>query len=228
MAVQENTTLKGEYADKVRADLADNSAEQERIRTELATLQEQLTTLEADHTLLASVSAALGDATATVPAPRRGRKPAATAPAKKAPTKKTPAKKGPTAAKPTVKKATAKQASPAKKTEAKKAPAKKSPAVKAPAVKASADKGPALTELIHAHLSAESEPRTAREIAKVLADSHPGRNVNDNLVRTTTERLVARSRVERVKQGSTVYYTAKADAPAAASEPAQKATAAAS
>ena len=53
------------------------------------------------------------------------------------------------------------------------------------AAKASADKGPALTELIHAHLTGQSEPRTAQEITKVLAEAHPGRNVNVNLVRTT-------------------------------------------
>ena len=207
---EENTTLKGEYADKVRADLADNSAEQERIRAELEALQAQLTALETDHALLASVNAALGGTAAGVPAPRRGRKPAATT-----------GKKAPAGSKSTAKKTATKQTAPAKKAETKKTTVKKTPAVKK-----TGDKGPALTELIHAHLSPQSEPRTAREIAKVLSDAHPGRNINDNLVRTTTERLVARSRAERVKQGSTVYYTANADAATTAAT--QKATAAAS
>ncbi|MFI6085176.1 hypothetical protein ACIBBB_30125 [Streptomyces sp. NPDC051217] len=65
-----------------------------------------------------------------------------------------------------------------------------------------------LTELIHEYLKEQSEPRTAAEIAKALTAVHPNRNINDNLVRTTTERLVARSRVERSKQGATVHYTA--------------------
>jgi hypothetical protein len=222
MTVQENTTLKTAYAGKVAADLAENTAEQDRIRAEIETLQAQLATLETDHALLESVSAALGDPTGAVPAPRRA-------------TKKTAA-----VAKKSAAKKTADAVAPAKKAGAKKELAKKATTVAAKktastmggakAANTGADKGPALIELIHAHLSSQSEPRTAREIAKALADANPGRNVNDNLVRTTTERLVARSRVDRVKQGSTVYYTAiKADAaPAAASEPAEKATAAAS
>ncbi|MEW2086670.1 hypothetical protein [Streptomyces sp. NPDC005283] len=219
MAVQENTTLKAAYADKVAADLAENTAGQDRIRAEIETLQAQLTTLETDHTLLKSVSAALGDPTGGVPAPRRAaRKTAAVA-------KKAAAEKTADAAAP--KKAGAKKEA-AKKTTT--VAAKKTAATtdKAKAANTGADKGPALTELIHAHLSSQSEPVTAREIAKALADANPGRNVNDNLVRTTSERLVARGRADRIKQGSTVYYTAKADAAPAASEPAEKATAAAS
>ncbi|WP_405891442.1 hypothetical protein OG427_39215 [Streptomyces sp. NBC_00133] len=219
MTAQENTTLKAAYAGKVAADLAENTAEQDRIRAEIETLQTQLATLETDHALLESVSAALGDTTGAVPAPRRATK-------KTAAVAKKPAAKKPADA-----------VAPAKKTGAKKetkkattVAAKKTAATTGGAKEANtgADKGPALTELIHAHLSSQSEPRTAREIAKALADANPGRNVNDNLVRTTTERLVARSRVDRVKQGSTVYYTAKADAAPAVSGPAEKATVAAS
>ncbi|WP_443069003.1 hypothetical protein [Streptomyces sp. NBC_01278] len=73
---------------------------------------------------------------------------------------------------------------------------------------ASKEKQVPLTELIHRHLSGQAEPKTAREIAQVLKVAHPDRSVSDNLVRTTTERLVARSLAERVKQGATVYYTA--------------------
>ncbi|MET7622365.1 hypothetical protein [Streptomyces sp. NPDC005408] len=221
MTAQENTTLKTAYADKVAADLAENTADQDRIRAEIETLQAQLATLETDHALLESVSAALGDTTgAAVPAPRSA-------------TRKTP----PAATKPAAKR-TADAVAPAKKTGAKKEATTKATRVAAKktaantggakTAKTGADTGPALTELIHAHLSGQSEPRTAREIAKAVADANPGRNVNDNLVRTTTERLVARSRVDRVKQGSTVYYTAKADAAPAASDPAEKPTAAAS
>lgn len=207
MTVQANTTLKAAYAGKVAADLAENTDEQDRIRAEIETLQAQLATLETDHALLESVSAALGDTTGAVPAPRRAAKKTADAGApKKAGAKKEAAKKRTTVV--------------AKKAAATTGGAK--------AANTGADKWPALTELIHAHLSSQSEPRTAREIAKALADENPGRNVNDNVVRTTTERLVARSRVERVKQGSTVYYTAKGDAAPAASVPAEKATAAAS
>ncbi|MFD3523125.1 hypothetical protein [Streptomyces sp. NPDC058653] len=70
------------------------------------------------------------------------------------------------------------------------------------------EKAAPLTELIHEYLKDQSEPRTAGEIAAALIAVHPHRNINDNLVRTTTERLVGRSRVERTKQGVTVHYTA--------------------
>ncbi|MFI6289115.1 hypothetical protein ACIBCM_30960 [Streptomyces sp. NPDC051018] len=251
MPQQENTDLKAEYADKVRADLERNTAEQDRIRAEIDTLQTELTTLEKDHELLRSMSAALGDATqvSAVPSPRRGRKAVGGAPAAKSPAagkpaaagkraaKKAPAKK--TAVKSTAAKATA--AKPAAEQSGAKKPVAKKPAVKKPAAKKSAvkkpadakaaastaavkagagkepaAKAPALGDLIHGHLGTQTEPRTAREIAQALTDAHPGRNISDNLVRTTTERLVARSRVERVKQGATVYYTAvRADAASA-------------
>ncbi|WP_406513684.1 hypothetical protein OG851_38065 [Streptomyces sp. NBC_00161] len=216
MTAQE-PTLKSQYAEKVTADLALNTAEQERIRKEISSLQEDLTGLEQDHELLVGMRAAIGDTATAVPAPRTGkktgasvRKPAAktatTADAKKATTKKATAVKAaakkPVAKKPVAKKPVAKQAA------AKQAPASK-------------EKPVPLTELIHRHLSGQTEPKTAREIAQALTTAYPDRNLSDNLVRTTTERLVARSLAERAKQGSTVYYTAiqhtapAAEAPAA-------------
>ncbi|MFJ5637268.1 hypothetical protein ACIQF5_32145 [Streptomyces goshikiensis] len=231
MPPQETTTLKSQYADKVTADLELNTAEQERIRDEIASLQERLTALEQDHELLIGMRAALGDTLAVVPGPRadkktptsagaKGRKTAASAttatPAKKAPNKasanKTPAKK-----------TTVKKATPAKATPAKAIPAK------ATAKKAdtSGETRAPLTGLIHQHLSAQKEPKTAGEITQALAAAHPERLLNGNLVRTTTERLVARALVERSKQGSTVYYTAvpakgtAAETPAGTEVPAQ-------
>ncbi|MFF3648286.1 hypothetical protein ACFYXV_06465 [Streptomyces sp. NPDC002181] len=101
-------------------------------------------------------------------------------------------------------------AGPAKATKAVKAvkavKAAKEPAKAKPV--AAKEKQVPLAELIHRHLSGQAEPKTAREIAQALKSADPARNVSDNLVRTTTERLVARSLVERVKQGATVYYTA--------------------
>ncbi|OKI37013.1 hypothetical protein A6A28_33175 [Streptomyces sp. CB03578] len=232
MPPQETTTLKSQYADKVTADLELNTAEQERIREEIASLQERLTGLEQDHELLIGMRTALGDTLAVVPGPRadkktptsagaKGRKTAASA------TSTTAAKKAPNKAsanKPAAKKATAKKATPAKATPAKATPAKATPAKATPAkatpaktipAKATAEKADTsgetrapLTGLIHQHLSAQKEPKTAGEITQALAAAHPERLLNGNLVRTTTERLVARALVERSKQGSTVYYTA--------------------
>lgn len=88
------------------------------------------------------------------------------------------------------------------------------------------EKGPALTDLIHGHLSRRTEPHTAAEIAKALDKAHPDRKISDNTVRTSTERLVARGKVERAKQGATVYYTAiTPEAPNAKSAEPEKATA---
>ncbi|OKI52969.1 hypothetical protein [Streptomyces sp. MJM1172] len=247
MPPQETTTLKSQYADKVTADLELNTAEQERIRDEIASLQERLTALEQDQELLIGMRAALGDTLAVVPGPRadkktptsasaKGRKTAASATtataAKKAPDKASADK--PAAKKATVKKATPAKATPAKATPAKATPAKATPAKATPAkatpakatpakatpakgipAKATAEKADTsgetrapLTGLIHQHLSAQKEPKTAGEITQALAAAHPERLLNGNLVRTTTERLVARALVERSKQGSTVYYTA--------------------
>ncbi|MFK0216622.1 hypothetical protein ACIQWN_00360 [Streptomyces vinaceus] len=244
MSAREIPTLKSQYAEKVAADLDLNTGEQERIRQEIASLQERLAGLEQDHALLVGMRAALGDVVTPVPAPRAGRKtaPAAAvtaAPAKRTPAKGTPAKKETagkptvkkeTAGKPTVKKATVKKAA-AKPAAAKptaaggKATAAKTAAKEPAKAKAvtSKEKQVPLTELIHRHLSGQAEPRTAREIAQALKAADPDRSVSDNLVRTTTERLVARSLAERVKQGATVYYTAlprhgEADAAPAAAD----------
>ncbi|MEV6575771.1 hypothetical protein [Streptomyces sp. NPDC051577] len=257
MPTQEIPTLKSQYADKVTADLDLNTAEQDRIRGEITSLQERLAGLEQDHELLVGMRAALGNALA-VPGPRTGKKPAtaaasttstrkqtgaktsATGSAKKAtPTKTSSAPKAAkstaakstaaksTAAKSTATKSTATKDTAPKATEAKPAAAKKPVAKKA----APSDKNQVpLTELIHQHLCGLKEPKTAGEIAQALSVAHPDRSLNDNLVRTSTERLVARSLAERAKQGSTVYYTATrpeavaAEAPAATADKAVAAT----
>ncbi|GGK21216.1 hypothetical protein GCM10011583_61440 [Streptomyces camponoticapitis] len=102
-------------------------------------------------------------------------------------------------------------------------PSKSSSAKKTAGKETAGKKTAPLTELIHAYLREQSEPRTAGEIAKALTAGRPTRNINDNLVRTTTERLVARSRVERSKQGATVHYTASPqDGSASTPAPADK------
>ncbi|MFK0046254.1 hypothetical protein ACIQU4_19555 [Streptomyces sp. NPDC090741] len=218
MSVQEIPTLKSQYAEKVAADLDLNTGEQERIREEIASLQERLAGLEQDHALLVGMRAALGDIATAVPAPRTGKKAATTATATTTTAKKATAKKA-TGRKTTAVKAAAKEPAKAKAV----APKEKPAAPKEKAV-ASKEKQVPLTELIHRHLSGQAEPKTAREIAQALKTAQPDRSVSDNLVRTTTERLVARSLAERVKQGTTVYYTAlphhgeAGGAPAAAEE----------
>ncbi|MFD5513520.1 hypothetical protein ACFWIB_38080 [Streptomyces sp. NPDC127051] len=230
MSAQEIPTLKSQYAEKVASDLDLNTGEQERIREEIASLQERLAGLEQDHALLVGMRAALGDIATAVPAPRTGKKAATTTTATTTIAKTTTAKKA-TAKKATGRKTTAVKAAAKEPAKAKAAapkekaaaPKEKAAAPKEKAV-ASKEKQVPLSELIHRHLSGQAEPKTAREIAQALKTAQPDRSVSDNLVRTTTERLVARSLAERVKQGATVYYTAlphhgeAAGVPAAAEE----------
>ncbi|MFI0999465.1 hypothetical protein ACIP10_30145 [Streptomyces galbus] len=81
--MSENTTatteLASQYASQVTTDLERNVEEQARLSAEIAALQEQLTTLQHDHTVLVNLQQALGlapsapagpTATPAVPAPR--------------------------------------------------------------------------------------------------------------------------------------------------------------
>ncbi|MCY0918536.1 hypothetical protein OS965_10165 [Streptomyces sp. H27-G5] len=165
-----------------------------------------------------------------------GAKTTATGSAKKATATKTSAAPKSTTAKSTAAKSTATKAPATKSAETKaaavaaepkqsaaKPAAAKQPAAKKPVAKkaAASDKNQVpLTELIHQHLTGQTEPKTAGEISQALAIAHPDRSLNDNLVRTSTERLVARSLAERAKQGSTVYYTATRPVAVAAEAPA--------
>ncbi|MET9118395.1 BlaI/MecI/CopY family transcriptional regulator [Streptomyces longwoodensis] len=104
--MSENTTatteLASQYASQVTTDLERNVQEQARLSAEIAALQEQLTTLQHDHTVLVNLQQALGLApsapagpttTPTVPAPRK-KTAAATETPKKPQAKKTSAAAG--------------------------------------------------------------------------------------------------------------------------------------
>lgn len=149
----------------------------------------------------------------------------ATTATKTATTKATTAKSGTAKASDTKasdgKASTAKPA--ATKTAASKTPATKTAASKTAAktatATATAEKAqPTLVELIRRHLTEQSEPRSAAEVATALTQAHPDRRIQTNVVRTTLEGLVAKSNAQRVKQGSSVYYTGP-DAPEQAAPP---------
>ncbi|MFE5036910.1 hypothetical protein [Streptomyces sp. NPDC056683] len=187
------TELASQYISQVTSDLEHNTKEQERISAELAALQEQLATLQRDHTVLVSMRQALGapavvpeltDAgAAVVPAPR---KKAPSASGTRRPVKKT------SAPQPSDRKAAEKTAQ------------------------------PTLVELVHQYVAEQSEPRSAVEIAEAVRQAHSGRAVDTKVVRTTLESLVAKSRVYRSKQGSSVFYSA-ATHPGQAAVPADEA-----
>ncbi|MFF3645593.1 hypothetical protein [Streptomyces sp. NPDC002564] len=88
----ETTQVQAQYAAQVAADLDANLKERERIRSEVAALQDQLQVLESDHALLVSMQQALSSA----------------APVNGAATKATSAKKAPAATKPRAAKTDAK------------------------------------------------------------------------------------------------------------------------
>ncbi|MGW2937256.1 hypothetical protein ACWDA7_36735 [Streptomyces sp. NPDC001156] len=83
-------------------------------------------------------------------------------------------------------------------------------AAKKPASKTGASKAvlPTLVELIRSHLTEQSDPRSAADVATALDTAHPERGIKTTVVRTTLENLVAKSKAQRTKQGSSVYYTA--------------------
>ncbi|MFC9091068.1 hypothetical protein [Streptomyces sp. NPDC057072] len=217
------TGLSSQYAAQVTSDLERNVKEQERISTDIAALQQELASLQSDHSVLVNVQQALGITSApvqsaatpeatTVPAPRektsaepstgkraRAKKTDAPATDKKPAAQKTASKTAPKTAAKSAPKTAAKTAA---KTEAKTG---SKAAGKAETAKAAL---PTLVELIRRHLSEQSEPRSAAEVSTALDQAHPERGIKTTVVRTTLENLVARTQAHRTKQGSSVYYTA--------------------
>ncbi len=194
------TELASQYIAQVSGDLEANLKEQERISAEIASLQEQLVALQRDHSVLVNMRQALGveaapaepaadNQSATVPSPRR-RKAGAT------PDGKQKARKATT-------------------TRPRKKAAGKTEAKAAGATKAAQ---PTLVELIRHHLAAQKEPRSAAEVSAALSQAHPDRDIAAKVVRVTLEALVAKGQAERTKQGRSVFYTASASEPTAASD----------
>ncbi|MFD5337602.1 hypothetical protein [Streptomyces hawaiiensis] len=185
------TELASQYITQVTGDLDANVKEQERVSAEIASLQEQLASLQRDHGVLVSMQQALGitatqaesasdSAAAVVPSPRR-KKAGAAAGGKQKAQKSTAAP-----AKRAGRKAAAKTAGTAKAAE------------------------PTLVELIRRHLAEQKEPRSAAEISAALGQAHPHRDIAAKVVRVTLEGLVAKSQAERSRQGRSVFYTAPA------------------
>ncbi|MGW1878765.1 BlaI/MecI/CopY family transcriptional regulator [Streptomyces sp. NPDC001975] len=174
-----STELTSQYISQVTSDLDRNVKEQERLKEELAALQAQLTTLQQDHTVLVSVRQALGvPVSSPEPADTEG------------------------AVVPSPRKTTARATAAGRET--RKATTRGHQDQKTPATTAQ----PTLVELIHQHLTEQKEPRSAAEIAEALRQAHTERTIDTKVVRTTLENLVAKSRVDRTKQGHSVLYTA--------------------
>ncbi|MEU8973230.1 hypothetical protein AB0D11_28905 [Streptomyces monashensis] len=237
------TELTSQYVSQVSNDLDNNVKEQDRIATEISSLQGQLTALQHDHGVLVSMQQALGVTApvgvpagtdgAVVPAPRKTPSAAPVTPAApvadKAPKKTSiaqPESTKRTAKKPAAKKSPAK-ASPAKASEPKPTPAK-TPAAKVPAAKQASPQTaqPTLVELVRRHLTDQKEPRSAAEVTEALGKAHPDREIQTKVIRTTLENLVARNSAQRSKQGTSVFYTVAPAAQSAAADKAEPETAA--
>jgi hypothetical protein len=198
------TELTSQYIAQITGDLERNTKEQERIGAEVDALQEQLRTLQHDHTVLVNMQEALGSA----------------APADEAATKTALSVPHQTAAEP--KRSRPKKAAAAGAGKA----APKKPATKALSAKASKAAGkPSLVDLIRNHLKQQNEPRSAAEISSALTQAHPDRIIKTTVVRTTVEGLVAKSHAHRTKQGSSVFYTAATAPQSAEAQPQPKAVA---
>ncbi|MGC0344379.1 hypothetical protein [Streptomyces sp. SLBN-8D4] len=188
-----STELTSQYTAQVESDLERNAKEQERLGAEITALQDQLSALQHDHTVLVNIRKALGPAVAPAQSTPSPENTAVPAPRRKASAKPTTGKQG--RAKATGAKQASKTAKAAPKTATPKTPKS------------------TLVELIRGHLTKQSEPRSAAEITTTLGQAHPDRDIKTTVVRTTLEGLVAKSQAQRTKQGSSVFYTA-ADAPA--------------
>lgn len=184
------TTLKGQYATQVAADLERNEQEQERIKGEVESLQAQLTALQDDHGLLLSMQNALGGERPTTPTPVI--KPTAEAAAVKSaavPRSRRSMSSSTDTGKGKVKKA-------------------RTPAAASSGTKAAKSNKPTLRDMVTRHLAGQNEPRSVAEVTFELQAAHTDRTVKATVVRNTLENLVARGDAERSKQGGSVYYTA--------------------
>ncbi|MGW7750200.1 hypothetical protein ACWGK6_01245 [Streptomyces violaceusniger] len=203
----DNTSLKSQYAAQVAADLERNSAEHERLSSEIASLQQQLAVLEGNRTLLLSMRETLGD-DAACGAPENGgvsdpeddssaTRESAALPAKRKPRKKADATSG-------------------KRKGAESADSRPS---RKPVREAGA---PTLRELVRNDLTQHGEPRSAAEITATLTQALPERDIKPTVVRSTLESLVAKGQAHRTKQQKSVFYsTATPEADTSAAEPSE-------
>ncbi|MFG3138929.1 hypothetical protein ACGFZA_22270 [Streptomyces sp. NPDC048211] len=188
------------YAQKVTEDLAANTNEQERVRTELARLQGELLQLEESQQVLVKMQDVL--AGVGQPEPGRGKnKKKAAVPA---------ARRGTSATG---------QGKTTRRNNASKARAEKSAGKAAPAKGAVEETWVALIE---GYLAEHSGPKSAAEVSTALTEAHPQRKVQQTVVRNSLEQGVARGLLTRSKQGRSVYYTtADASSPTAPATSAQ-------
>ncbi|MFG2767676.1 hypothetical protein [Streptomyces rubiginosohelvolus] len=172
-------SVTADYAQRVAEDLSANQSEQDRVRAELARLQDELVRLEESERVLTKMQDVLGDTSKRTAKASKGRDKTAV----------------PAARRPNSKAAPGKSAAPNGRKKPRKAASAKKPA------------GPTWLELTNTYLGAQSEPRSAAEVAASLTESHPERDVQVTVVRNALEQGVAQGLLERSKQGRSVFYS---------------------
>ncbi|WP_055490889.1 hypothetical protein [Streptomyces sp. TP-A0356] len=204
------TDLTSQYTAQVTSDLEQNVKEQERISAEIAALEEHLTNLQHDHTVLVNMQRALGVASAPAESTATATSAVVPAPRKKSTSEAGTSRNGSKNASKTAARSASEKTRVKRGTAAQARPTGKTLNAGKPEGNASATKTaqPTLVELVRGHLTEQSEPRSAAEIATALGQAHPERGIKATVVRTTLEGLVARNQAQRSKQGTSVFYTA--------------------
>lgn len=181
MSESPGTELASEYSARIAQDLELNTAQQDRLATEIAALEEQLRAVRDDRVVLERLQQALT--------------PQATASAPSAPAA--------VSASGTAGSDAVEAAVPHQRTEP--APKRRAPAKAAPT-----ETRPSLVEAVQDYLAQQREPRSATDVAEAIRAGQPGRAIKTTVIRTTLENLVARNRARRSKQGRAVFYTLSA------------------
>ncbi|WP_329538723.1 hypothetical protein [Streptomyces sp. NBC_01358] len=178
-------SVTADYALRVADDLSANRGEQERVRSELDRLQDELIRLEESEQVLTKMQDVLGGVPKQTAKQGKSRKRAVVPAARRSNTKTAAGKSGAAGGRNA---------------------AKKSASTKKP--------GEATwLELTTAHLSGQSEPRSAAEVSASLTEAHPERAVQVTVVRNALEQGVAQGLLERSKQGRSVFYSPAATVP---------------
>ncbi|MGW7758008.1 hypothetical protein ACWGK6_42135 [Streptomyces violaceusniger] len=198
----DNTNLKSQYAAQINTDLELNSADHERVSSEITALQQQLLVLENNRTLLLGMRQSLGDEAA-------GDVPENTGVSSSA--------NGSSAARKSAERSATRKPKKQTDTASGKRKGAESGGNRTKRVRAAG--APTLRDLIHGDLTQHGEPRSAAEVTAALTQTLPDREIKATVVRSTLEALVAKGEAHRTKQQRSVLYSATApDAAAGAAE----------
>ncbi|WP_413812738.1 hypothetical protein [Streptomyces sp. OE57] len=205
----DNTNLKSQYASQITADLEHNSAEHERLSSEITALQQQLLVLENNQALLLSMRQSLGDEAAGDVPENTG---------------VSGTENGASAARKSAEQSTTRK--PKKKTDAASGKRKGTEPGGSRTKQVREAGAPTLRDLIHGDLTQHGEPRSAAEVTAALTQALPDREIKATVVRSTLESLVAKGQAHRTKQQRSVLYSATA--PDAAADAAERSAASSS